>query len=454
MTEVFPGADSHSYEPFAEEDIKIILKALRDTVDQPRRKSEPAAKTFLIDLFGIMNAGKTATTQDVERVFRRNKYKVFCPPETAEISEIRGDAAGDPLIFQAKHLIGVEDYVVNLAFDPRFHAVILSRGLIDMLYWYEKGLRDGIYSPEHVKSAKEHIHNRLRLGLVDAFFYFSCSVDAAMEREYGRSITQQRGSKMNEETVNEALNIYEHVIEEATKKVPGLPIFRIDTTELTIPEATHEVFRVLLPTLCAQYHVRPGLFIPYSMSLMRHEAINANLFEQQLKLRGLPSLSSLKKAGWEYVSDSFQKDVCLKPQGDLDRDGVFEEIIRIREENGRLTFIYKSEAHDRIFSHRRPLQQFELTPEEKTSLLEHYDVIAFIEKTRGSYRKEQNDTTFVLNCDEIVDLGTFTEIKLLGSSNQTHTGELLSLATELGFKPDAIIEGSYLTNLLKEKARG
>lgn len=450
MTEASPNTGSYSREPFSEEEIKLYLKALLETVDQPRRKSERAAKTFLVDFFGIMNAGKTATTQDVERVFRRNKYKVFCPPETAEINEVRGDAASDPLIFQAKHLIGVEYYVVNLAFDPRFHAVILSRGLIDMLYWYEKGLRDEIYSEQHASSAKERVYEILRLGLVDAFFYFSCSVDAAMEREYGKSITQQRGSKMNEETVSEALEIYENVIAEAARKVPRLPIFRIDTTDRTIPEATHEVFRVLLPALCAQHNVRPSLFIPYSMSLMRREAMSTDVFEQQLKLHGHPDAHTLERGGWGQISQSaYQKDTCLRPREAQDRDGVFKEIIRIREEGGRLTFIYKSEANDSIFSHRRPLQQFEITPEERDGLLEHYDIVTTIEKFRKSYRQERNGTTFTLNCDEIVGLGTFTEIKLLGSSTQTHTGELLSLATELGFTPDAILEGSYLTNLLK-----
>ena len=46
-------------EPFTGEELAIVLEALRETIDPPRRKSDPATKTLLVDFFGTANSGKT-----------------------------------------------------------------------------------------------------------------------------------------------------------------------------------------------------------------------------------------------------------------------------------------------------------------------------------------------------------------------------------------------------------
>src|SRR3989338_2267014 len=105
--------------PFSDIETSVILELIHKTIDVPFRKSEPVPKTILIDFFGTQKAGKTKITEKIEQLFRRNKFKAFCPPETAEIENIRNLLTGDPVVEQLKHLTGVHDYVLNLSHHPR-----------------------------------------------------------------------------------------------------------------------------------------------------------------------------------------------------------------------------------------------------------------------------------------------------------------------------------------------
>ena len=170
--------------PFNEVETSAILELTHRTINVRFAKDEPVPKTILIDFFGTQKSMKTTVTGKIEQVFRRHKFRAFCPPETAEIKSVRNILSENPAIEQAKHLTGVQDYVLNLSQDPRCHVAIISRGLIDMLYWYEKGLRKGVYDVLHVERIKGKIYELLKFNLVEAFFFFTCSVEVAMKREY------------------------------------------------------------------------------------------------------------------------------------------------------------------------------------------------------------------------------------------------------------------------------
>src|SRR3989344_98087 len=287
-------------EPFTEQEVSTILSAIFDTIDTPFKKSEAVPKTILIDFFGTQKAGKTKTTEKIEQVFRRHKFNAFCPPETAEIEEVRSKLSDNPVISQAIHLTGVQDYVLNLAQDPRFHIVSISRGLIDMLYWYEKGLRKGLYTETHVQMVRNQIYEFLKLDLVDAFFFFTCSVETAMKREYEDALTQKRGTKMNEKDVGETLDIYGAVIREVNKNIPGLPVCHIDTSDLSVKQVGEETLKFLLPVICSRFNVPEYRFMPHSLSLMRKQAGRSFYFEEQLKFAGHPTQKRLDKTGWGF----------------------------------------------------------------------------------------------------------------------------------------------------------
>src|SRR3989344_9422446 len=292
--------------PFTEDEMTAMADALYRKIDVDIRSSGPAPKRPLINYFGLQKSYKTAVTTEAEKVFRRNKFKTYCPAESAEHEDIRDDSLDDPVIYQAKHLNVVADQYLNHGTNRNHHITQVSRNLPDMLYWYIKSERKGIMSKKHVASAKEWIYELLNRDLIDISLFLTCSVDAAIQREFGQSPTQKRGSKMNEKDIAEALDIYERVIEELRINVPKMPIFRIDTSEMTVRQATEEALRYILPTLCIRYGVPDYTFMPYALSLVQKVAGHSAYFEEQLKLYGHPETEKILKAGWILVKESRQ----------------------------------------------------------------------------------------------------------------------------------------------------
>lgn len=436
---------------FSEEEMALILKAVKETINSKFSKDEDVPKTILLDLFGLPKTMKTTVTPRIEQVAKRSGLKAFCPPETAEVEEVRDKLRSDPLLSQAIHLNGVEAYVLNCAYHPRMHLVILSRGLIDMLYWYEADRRKGTYTDEFCGVMSRAIYELLKKDLVDSFIFCTCSVEAAMKREYEGSLTQERGSKMNEKNIAEALDIYKTVLEGVNKNVPNLPIFHVDTSDMDVKEMGMEIMRFVLPTICRRFSIPVSNFMPYSPTLLEKQAKLSANFEEQFKFRGHPSRKKLERFGWRFEGTLEQEDIYLNSTpGVGDSDGVFDKIQRIRKDSRGLKFMYKGPAEDRWLSHRRPLT-FDIDPQGAEKRCKLYPVILTLKKVRACYELNQDNALFTVHVDTIEGLGNFTEIRALGSSDCDHSKELMDLATQLGFNFSDVVEGSYLALALKNK---
>lgn len=432
--------------PFSEEETSLILELLFKTIDVPFKKSEPVRKTILIDFFGTQKSMKTTVTGKIEQVFRRHKFNAFCPPETAEIEEVRNKLTDNEVVAQAIHLTGVQDYILNLAQHPRAHIAIISRGFIDMLYWYEKGLRKGIYSPLHVESVKNQIYEWLRLDLVDAFFFFTCSVETAMQREYEGALTQRRGSKMNEKDVAETIALYNSVLDGVNKNAPNLPVFHVDTSDMGVREAGEEVLKFLLPTVCSRFDVPISRVMPYRPSLIRRHIEHSSNFEEQIKFQGHPNESRLNDLGWNFIAEYWQEDTYLS-SGDQAID-PFGEVMRIRQDENGIKFMYKGDQKDRLLSHRYPCS-FEIDEAEAEKIGETYNKVIILKKRRRCF--EAADGKATLHLDDVEDLGSFTELRTRGSSGETHTEVLLKLAGAMGFSLGSMVEGNYLSLALSRQ---
>ena len=443
-----PSASS-VYPVFDEHEASLVMTEIFNKIDVPVRRSESAPKTVLLDFFGTPNAGKTATTEKIEQLLRRHKFNTLCPPETAEIQEVRAKATANLVVEQGKHLIGVEDYVLNYAYNRNYHAVILSRGLIDMLFWYEFGLKNNQYSEIHVASIREHIYELLRQNLVDVFIFFTCSTEKALEREYAKSVTKKRGSKMTEEFLGQTFDLYKTVLENVNKNVPGLPIFHVDTTDLDILGQTQEVVRCVLPTLWVRFNVPIEKLLPKSLSLLHKEVGRHDKFEEQLKLRGLPKTDQLRGMGWELVRRTVQEDTYISPTPDGYSSAG--EVMRIRKDDVGYKFMYKGPARDKLLSHRLSFSA-EVSESEAKEILGLYPELVKLTKRRAHYRLNDADGHFFsLHLDSFVGKDTYTEIRALGSSSVTHTGGLLVIAQQLGFSPADMIDASYLDLALAGK---
>jgi predicted adenylyl cyclase CyaB len=437
--------------PFSEEEMTAMARAIYNKIDTPLRSSEQAPKRPLVEWFGPPKSYKTSATTEVEKFFRRNKFKTYCPPESAEHEDIRAETGENPIIFQAKHMNVVRDQYY-LGENRDYHLTQVSRNLPDMLYWYEKGRRKGIYSERLAESAKESIYLLLQEDLIDISLFLYCSVEAAIEREYGQSVTQLRGSKMNEKNIAESLEIYDDVIEGLKVNVPNLPIFKIDTSKMTVKQAAEEALRYILPTLCVRYGIPDYSFMPYSLSLVQKRAQHTSYYEEQLKLYGHPKLDNVARAGWVKTKQNSQKDIYLKSVSGLPID-PWDEVLRLRWEDGSCKYMYKGTSKDRLLSHRQP-HSFNVEDNEAERILSSFEQVATVEKERLNFKKDGmagDGHFFTLHIDSVNGLGDFTEIRARGTDDNDHTRELLALAGELGFRTSDIVNGNYLSIALRMK---
>lgn len=439
-------------EYYTEDEVSAILHGIYKTINYKVAKDETVQKTILIDFFGTQKSMKTSVTVKLDQLFRRNKLKTYAPAETAEHLGIRSRNTDDPAIEQAKHLTGVENEVLYLAREPRSHVAIISRGPIDMLYWYERDLRKGLYSETHVRRVSERIYELLDAQLVDCFFFFTCSVETAMRREYDGALTKRQGSKMNPKDIAETIDIYKKVLADVEKNVPGLSIFHVDTSDMDLEQTGKEVLKYLLPTICSRFEVSEGRFMPYSPSLLQKRAKRSGYFEEQIKFRGHPSGELLAEHGWEFVRESYSEDTYLE-KTDCVKTDPYGEVIRIRKEGDEFRFLYKGVSQDRLLSHRRPYTVV-IDKEEAERIMSAYRQIIALKKRRKHFQKTGSTGDghfFTLHMDSIEGLGNFTEIRARGSSDQTHTEEMLKLGEDLQFRISSQIEGNYLALALRKK---
>lgn len=325
-----------------------------------------------------------------------------------------------------------------------------------MLVWFRDGVNTGLYTAEQESGVREMIYQQLRMDAVDAFFYFYCRPEVAMEREYGKSATKATGSKMNFEFLNRIVPVYESVLADLEREIPGLPLVRLDTSDFENEEETTNAFLFhLLPILQKRFNVLPSSVLPHSPGLMRRAAFAHTSFEEQLKLTGHPSPDRITSLGWELQDKVEQTDTYFNIEPDAEMvDSRFAAVVRVREEGDRLLWVYKGEAEDHTFSHRRA-KQVPITTADVADIRKKYPKILAIKKSRVRYRLEREPSKskghfFTLHIDHM-DIGDFTEIRARGSDDGTHEDELLQLATELGFKPSDIIRGSYLALALEQK---
>jgi len=431
--------------PFTEDEMTAMAEALFRKLDISLKSSGPAPKRPLINYFGLQKSYKTAVTTEAEKIFRRNKFKTYCPPESAEHEDIRDDSLENLILYQAKHVNVVTDQYLNQGTNRNHHITQVSRNLPDMIYWYIRWGRKGLMSQKYVATAKSWIYGLLEQDLLDMSLFLTCSVDAAMQREYGQSPTQKRGSSMNEKNITEALDIYEIVFKELRDNVPNMPIFRIDTSEMTVRQATEEALRYIFPTLCVRYNVPDYTFMPYALSLVQKQATYSDYFEEQLKLLGHPDMERIIKAGWVLTKDNLQKDVYLNPSLDSVSVNPWGEILRFRYENGLIKFMYKGASRDQLLSHRHPYSLI-VEESEVENILKRYDAVTILHKRRLNFKREApGGNFFTLHIDYINELGNFTEIRSRGTLDKEHTKELLALAEELGFQTSSLVNGNYLS---------
>jgi len=404
---------------------KVVLKQL----DIPRSKSEDPILPLVVEVDGTNKSGKNTLITELDRWFRRRKYNVRLQEESAEVPWIRAMPKQDAYTYQMSHFAYEFTNLLQASADRHAHLFVANRNVIDNLYWMESWLREGKVTQEEVDTFKSFILGGPWINVVDAFIFLVSDPKVALEREYGNTQSVIHGAKMNPEKLELLYACTQNVINELITKYPNLPIIRIDTSSLSIPEVRDQAIAFLLRSASKRLLLTEDDVLPWSVMLMRKKA---SLTGSEIKMQGVRSHATLRDCGWQFETAVTQRDTYLLPPNKNIKD---KEYFRIRETGAHwYHYSYKRNEPD---SNRRFRLNIPLAAERIREFLSEFQTIAVIEKEREIFVKDGT----LLHRDEVKDLGLFTEF--YGTKN-VQEADLIDVAGALGFDVTDMVRSSYL----------
>jgi len=408
-----------------------IARVILQKLDAPRRKSDVPIKPIIAEFLGLPKSGKDTQANELDRWFRRLGFQVLIHQESAETRDIRAMPRLDPYAYEMRHSAYSLSNLLSANTNRDFHLIILNRGIFDTLSWLEWNKRKGGIRREQAEYAKAFLLNDGPwIESLDGIFYIMCTVETALEREYGNASVPVFGARMNPEALTLMYDCVESVYADVTSQFPHLPIMRVDTTARTIPQVTGEIISYLVNSAARRMGLGEEDVLPWSIGLMREKAL---IHGAEIKVRGLVDDRILRSNGWDFQASYSEADIylALKDGKPLENNECFH----VRQQGGKSFFIYKREAPD--FHLRARVLPVPIPDGSVSELIAGFDIIVTLHKEREIFTRDG----FVLTRDRVKELGSFTEIR---APTPDRNADLGSLVRELGFGDIDVVQASYL----------
>jgi predicted NUDIX family phosphoesterase/thymidylate kinase len=205
---------------------RIEARAQKVLGSHPARPTtiQLSRRPFFVEFAGAPKAGKTTTLEHMDRILRRNGYRVRLVSERASTSPLRNKL--DPL-FNLWTAAATLSQIIESR-DRDDHIVFIDRGIFDALCWM-----DWFHSQERL-TAEEHesidaFWSLVRIRqLIDLVFVLTVSPAEALERELLGLRTHRSGAIMNEETLEGLTRSIRRVVDRHGHQFACV---EIDTTE-------------------------------------------------------------------------------------------------------------------------------------------------------------------------------------------------------------------------------
>ncbi|MEK7464557.1 MAG: CYTH domain-containing protein [Patescibacteria group bacterium] len=419
--------------PFDEARTSATAKAIFERLDAPRKKTDIPIKPIIVEFFGTAKAGKDRQLVEVERWFRRQGFQFLIRQESAESEMTRGIPRVGAYDFEMTHFAYNFQNLIQANSDRRFHAVFLNRGLFDNLVHLGWQLRKGAVTKEQYEAYKTFALTGPWIKSLDAVVLLACSVEEALVREYGKDPNPKYGSRMNPKSLDEMLACVVETSELIERELPGIPIFKIDTTGRSIDEVKGVIIASLVETVRKNLGVSEDEVFIEEPGLMKQKAV---VQPQEIKIRGHVRDDKLREMGWFLDSATTETDIYLTKNGlaPLTNDECFH----LRKTSGGTFFVFKWGPNG-LNSRTKLVIPLSSESETERALRNFTEIVTFVKK-RTIYRKNG----FVLSLDSVDKLGDFTEIR-----GHDINADLEGEVKGLGLVPEDVVPETYLRLYLK-----
>jgi|Deesub1362A_J573_1020465.scaffolds.fasta_scaffold00869_22 adenylate cyclase class 2 len=164
------------------------------------------------------------------------------------------------------------------------------------------------------------------------------------------------------------------------------------------------------------------------------------MIETEVKVRASYEILKKLKEKFEFIGEEQHKDIYFNaPDRDFSRS---DEALRLRKVNGKTILTYKGARKKSNLKSRYEIQLEVSNFENAKKLLEAlgYKEVKRIEKKRRLFRRDNAIICF----DNVVGLGSFIEVEILGEDLEEAEKRIKEILEELGLSNEELITNSYL----------
>lgn len=236
--------------------IEILKKQAADVkqLKETHRKRRP----IVIEFSGSPKAGKTSCINSLRQFLKRNGFEVEIIQERASVCPVSDKRSPMFNIWTScmslAGLIGIIEDKKSTC-----DVIILDRGIFDALCWFEWLTQQG--KMEHVsrKKIEDFLLLNELVGMIDIVFSFTVTPQKSIEREYATLLTDQIGSIMNLNVLEEYKSSVERTVKKKQKYFGS--VISIDTTYDSQEQVGYVVTSKTLETLSELLDEKIGYFV-------------------------------------------------------------------------------------------------------------------------------------------------------------------------------------------------
>jgi thymidylate kinase/8-oxo-dGTP pyrophosphatase MutT (NUDIX family) len=226
------------------------VKQLKET----HRKRRP----IVIEFSGSPKAGKTSCINSLRQFLKRNGFEVEIIQERASVCPVSDKRSPMFNIWTScmslAGLIGIIEDKKSTC-----DVIILDRGIFDALCWFEWLTQQGKMEKVSRKKIEDFLMLNELVGMIDIVFSFTVTPQKSIEREYANLLTDQIGSIMNLNVLEEYKSSIEQTVK--TKKKYFGSVISIDTTNDPQEQVGYIVTSKTLETLSELLDEKIGYFL-------------------------------------------------------------------------------------------------------------------------------------------------------------------------------------------------
>lgn len=151
---------------------------------------------YVVEVSGVPKAGKTKNIEIVSHLLRRKDLLVHTPPEGPEVVAKSYNRIS-PVLYNVALAHYTVDVLLRWAFDHHIDLLILDRGPLDRICWYEALAARGDIANEEAAVNINYLNQSIIRNMIRCRVLLVCEPEVSLRREAKDKLTVKEGGFVN-----------------------------------------------------------------------------------------------------------------------------------------------------------------------------------------------------------------------------------------------------------------